>query len=472
MNELDSELILGSLLAHGFSAARNEDDADVILLNTCCVRETAERKALGKMWLLGLMKQKRPDLVLGICGCVAQKRKQQLLDQMPFLDIVCGTAQIGHLPEMIESARKNGEAQLSVEEDSAGKLDFTTARRKSPVKAFVSIMRGCDNYCSYCVVPYVRGRERSRPPQEIVAEVEELARRGYKEITLLGQNVNSYGKGLEAPCDLVELLERVNRVEGIERIRFVTSHPKDISPRLIEAMANLEKVCEQLHFPLQSGSDKILRLMNRGYTLDEYLRTVAALRNAVPDIALGTDIIVGFPGETDGDFAQTVEAMRMIEYDSAFIFKYSTREGTAAARLPDDVSLEKKKERNGILLQLQEGVSLRNNRSLIGGQVEVLVEGPSKRNPRKMMGRTRQNKIAVFDGGRDLTGRIIGLTVADATALTLFCEMPEPTHSCGITSALDEHPRTGVPFRTDITRTCQGRKGDEYIGLFEAEGAS
>jgi tRNA-2-methylthio-N6-dimethylallyladenosine synthase len=469
MNELDSELMLGLLLAQGFSEAKSEEDADVVLLNTCCVREMAERKALGKMGLLGQMKEKKPGLLLGICGCIAQKSKQKLLDAMPFLDIVCGTRQLGQLAEMIETARRNGTTQLRVEDDFVGKLDFRTARRKSPVKAFVSIMRGCDNYCSYCVVPYVRGRERSRSPEEIVAEVEDLARRGYKEVTLLGQNVNSYGKGLGVECDLVGLLERINRVEGIERIRFVTSHAKDISPRLIEAMARLEKVCEHLHFPLQSGSDKILKLMNRGYTLDEYLRTVDALRRVVPDIALGTDIIVGFPGETEGDFAQTVEAMRAIEYDSAFIFKYSTREGTEAARLPDDVPLATKKERNRIVLQLQEGISLMRNRSLIGEQAEVLVEGPSKRNPRKMMGRTRQNKIAVFDGARDLIGRILNLTVTDATAVTLFCEIRQAGQSSDTLRRREEHCSDGASQRESIG-LFHGRNEDEDFGLSEAEG--
>jgi tRNA-2-methylthio-N6-dimethylallyladenosine synthase len=425
MNELDSEFIRGALVRRGFGEAQHESQADIILLNTCSVREMAERKALGKMQLLGRLKGKKPHLILGICGCVAQQKKERLLDQLPFLDIVCGTGQIAQLPGMIDSVRQTGEKQVCVEDGSCENLDFALAKRTSPVKAFVSIMRGCDNYCSYCVVPYVRGRERSRPPEEILAEIEELARRGYKEVTLLGQNVNSYGKGLEAKSDLVALLERINDVEGIERIRFVTSHPKDISPRLIEAMARLDKVCEHLHFPLQSGSDKLLQLMNRGYTLTEYIELVDALRSTVADIALGTDIIVGFPGETEKDFAETVEAMRRIEYDSAFIFKYSTREGTAAANLPDDVPLEKKKERNQILLQLQQEISLKKNRALIGRHVEVLVEGPSKRNPQKMMGRTRGNRIAVFDGRCHLAGTLLKLTVTDATALTLFCETAE-----------------------------------------------
>jgi len=429
MNELDSEFMMGSLVRRGFEEAESESDADVIFLNTCTVREMAERKALGKMELLGQRKEKEPGLILGICGCVSQQKKEGLLHRMPFLDIVCGTGQIAHIPEMIEAVRKSRTRQISLEEDSCEKLDFREAKRKSTVKAFVCIMRGCDNYCSYCVVPYVRGRERSRPPEEIMAEIQELARRGYKEVTLLGQNVNSYGKGLETKCDLVELLERINDVAGIERIRFVTSHPKDIRPNLIEAMAHLEKVCEHLHFPLQSGSDKILQLMNRGYALSDYARIVDALRKTVPGIALGTDIIVGFPGETEEDFARTVEAMQTIEYDSAFIFKYSTREGTAAARLPDSVPLEKKKERNRILLQLQEEISLRKNRALVGGEVEVLVEGPSKRNPKKLMGRTRQNRIAVFDGGIDLVGKIVKMSVCDATALTLLCRVGEKTQT-------------------------------------------
>lgn len=423
MNELDSEFIRGALLERGLGEAQTESEADVILLNTCAVRKMAEGKALGKMGTLAKLKMENPHLILGICGCVAQQRKERLFDQMPFLDIVCGTSQIAQLPHMIESVRRTRATQIRVEDGTDETLDFGLAKRHSTIKAFVSIMRGCDNYCSYCVVPYVRGRERSRPPERILREIENLAREGYREITLLGQNVNSYGKGLQAKCDLVALLERINNIDGIERIRFVTSHPKDISPRLIEAIAGLEKVCEHLHFPLQSGSDKILSLMNRRYTLEHYTRLVDALRGAAPSIALGTDIIVGFPGESEEDFAETVEAMRRIEYDSAFIFKYSTREGTAAAKLADDVPLETKKERNQALLRLQKDISLKRNRSLIGREVEVLIEGPSKRNPLKMMGRTRQNQIAVFDGEKELIGRIVRMTVTHATALTLFCQI-------------------------------------------------
>lgn len=452
MNELDSEFIMGDVLARGFDQARSESDADIILLNTCCVREMAERKALGKMGLLGQMKREKPDLILGICGCMAQKRKQQLLNEMPFLDIVCGTAQMGQLPEMISSVQKSRARQLRVEDDSVGELDFGAARRKSSVKAFVSIMRGCDNYCSYCVVPYVRGRERSRPPEQILAEIEKLAERGYKEVTLLGQNVNSYGKGLAGKCDLVGLLEQINLIKGVERVRFVTSHPKDIGLRLVEAIAQFDKVCEHLHFPLQSGSDRILQLMNRKYAFHDYVRIVDALRTAIPDIALGTDIIVGFPSETEEDFEETVEAMRRIEYDSAFIFKYSTRENTAAAKLPDDVPLEKKKERNRILLQLQQEISLRKNRVAIGEEVEVLVEGPSKRNPNKMMGRTRQNKIAVFDGSSQLVGEILNLTVTDATALTLFCELPHGADVHQTKTAHGEQQQADAALRTDIER--------------------
>jgi tRNA-2-methylthio-N6-dimethylallyladenosine synthase len=425
MNDLDSQFIMGDLIARGFGEANDESEADIVLLNTCCVRGMAERKALGKMQLLGQLKESNPDLILGICGCMAQNRKGELLKELPFLDIVCGPSHIGQLGEMIDSVLERRVRKLHVEEDVEEEIDFGVARRGSRLKAFVSIMRGCDNYCSYCIVPYVRGREHSRRPQAILEEIKRLAGRGYKEVTLLGQNVNSYGKGLEENCDLVGLLEGVNEIEGIERIRFVTSHPKDISPRLIKAMAELEKVCEQLHFPLQSGSDRILRRMNRGYTLADYLRIVDSLRAAVPGIALATDIIVGFPGETEREFMETVEAMRRIEYDSAFIFKYSTREGTEAAKLADDVPLTEKKKRNKILLEQQEEVSLRKNRALIGTEVEVLVEGVSKRNARRMMGRTRRNRIAVFEGKPDIIGQILKRRVVGATALTLFCEEPK-----------------------------------------------
>lgn len=447
MNELDSEFMMGDLLARGFRRADSDSEADVVLLNTCCVRAMPERKALGKMGLLAKMKRERPDLVLGICGCMAQKRKETLFERMPFLDIVCGPGQIGQLAEMVVSVRRTRAKEIHIEEDAAGKLDFRKASRKGAIKALVSIMRGCDNYCSYCVVPYVRGSEQSRPPEQILAEIEDLAGKGYKEVTLLGQNVNSYGRGFAASYDLVDLLEQVNAIPGIQRIRFVTSHPKDVSLRLMEGMARLEKVCEHLHFPLQSGSDRILDLMNRGYTVADYLRIVDALRAVIPDIALGTDIIVGFPTETEDDFRDTLEAMRRIEYDSAFIFKYSTREGTAAAKFPDDVPLERKKKRNQALLELQERISLKKNQVWIGKEVEVLVEGPSKRNPNKLTGRTRQNHIAVFEGGTELAGGLVHVTVAEVTALTLFCELPQGENNSLRRSARRgrqsiHHPRT------------------------------
>jgi len=353
---------------------------------------------------------------------MAQKHQEALFKTLPFLDFVCGTQQIRRIPELIEQARKNREYLIDVSVMDEYPVDQSVAVREGMLKAWVPIMRGCDNYCSYCVVPYVRGREVSRPLKDIVSEVRRLADGGCKEVTLLGQNVNSYGKGLgDTKATFPRLLEHLNDIAGIERIRFVTSHPKDISAELIAQFGQLPKLCEYLHFPIQAGSDRILSLMNRKYTAGHYLDIVAKLRDRCPGIALSTDIIVGYPTETEDDFQKTVEVMRLIAYDSAYIFKYSTREGTAAAGRTDDVPLKVKEERNQALLALQEKISAEKNQALVGSQVEILVEGASKRNPARMTGRTRQNKIAVLEDAAALAGKSIVKEVRRATAVTLYC---------------------------------------------------
>ena len=422
MNESDSEVMAGLLAAAGYAPTDREDAADVIILNTCSVRLSAENKAIGKMRELGKLKAKRPELILGFCGCMAQKHQEALFKTLPFLDFVCGTQQIRRIPELIEQARKNREYLIDVSVMDEYPVDQSVAVREGMLKAWVPIMRGCDNYCSYCVVPYVRGREVSRPLKDIVSEVRRLADGGCKEVTLLGQNVNSYGKGLgDTKATFPRLLEHLNDIAGIERIRFVTSHPKDISAELIAQFGQLPKLCEYLHFPIQAGSDRILSLMNRKYTAGHYLDIVAKLRDRCPGIALSTDIIVGYPTETEDDFQKTVEVMRLIAYDSAYIFKYSTREGTAAAGRTDDVPLKVKEERNQALLALQEKISAEKNQALVGSQVEILVEGASKRNPARMTGRTRQNKIAVLEDAAALAGKSIVKEVRRATAVTLYC---------------------------------------------------
>lgn len=421
MNELDSEIIAGQLEQVGMIEADDEDSSDVIILNTCSVRDSAERKVFGKLQLLSHLKSKNPDCIIVLCGCMAEEHKDALLQKYPQLDIVCGTNNFDALPEMIAEVFVAHSRLTRTGTDKEMSPKFLDAKRISPVKAYVSIMRGCDNYCSYCVVPYVRGPERSRPYQEIYDEIAQLAHNGFKEVTLLGQNVNSYGRGLDEKTDFPTLLEKIHEIEGIERIRFVTSHPKDISDRLIRSIAELPKVCEYLHFPMQSGSDNILNKMNRGYTRADYLRIVERLKTAVKGLALSSDFIVGFPGETEEDFERTLSAVEQIRYDNTFMFKYSTRQGTAAAKYEDDVPAKMKEERHQRLLQTQNRISTEIHKSFIGRQVEVLVEGTSKKNPSRLTGRTRDNKIAVFSGDKGLIGKIIDLQVEDANIHTLYC---------------------------------------------------
>ena len=424
MNELDSELIAGGLIEAGLRAASGIEAADVVVINTCTVRDSAERKALGLLGLLARRKRERqPDLVLAICGCVAQAQGGALLERVPELDVVCGTRRIQDLPDLIRRAIEKRVRVVDVADGNMADLRTEGAARSGRVKAFVAVMRGCDNYCSYCVVPYVRGREVSRPPGEIVAEVRHLVERGVKEVTLLGQNVNSYGRGLDDEIDFAELLGRVSAVEGLRRLRFVTSHPKDISDRLIGAMAGLPVVCEYLHFPAQAGSDAVLERMNRGYTRAQYLGLVEKLRARVPGIALSTDLIVGFPGETVAEFEETVSLVETVRYDGAFMFKYSPRPGTAAAELDDDVPLDVKKARLARLLALQDEISLGKNRALIGRRIEVLVEGPSRKNAARHAGRTRCNRIAVFEPCPELVGELVAVEVLDATPHTLHARL-------------------------------------------------
>ena len=354
MNKHDSEAVLGLLMSYGYELTENRNEADVFLVNTCSVRKHAEDKVYSMLGELRKLKKKnKRDSVVGVIGCMAQKNKDEIFKRSSNVDFVCGTHNFHKIPEIIKSIIKQ---RSKIKLTDMGKQVFispTLSSRENKSSAWVSIMRGCDNFCSYCIVPYVRGREVSRPPENIIQEVEELAHAGYKEITLLGQNVNSYGKGLNENVNFSDLLEQVHRIEGIERIQFVTSHPKDISLKLIDAVVNLEKVSRYLHFPLQSGSDKILRLMNRGYTRSQYIDTVENLRKRIPNIRLGTDIIVGFPGEDEEDFDQTYQAMKDIEFNHAYMFKYSPREGTSAFKLKDDVPEQVKKDRLSKIINLQ-----------------------------------------------------------------------------------------------------------------------
>lgn len=420
MNVRDSETIKGILESLGYIETDNPDEADLLLFNTCSVRENPERKVYGRI------QQYKEDSgkIIGICGCMVQQGAEfeYIKNELPQVRLVFGTHNIHELPELLEKAEE-GQRVLNVWEDKQEIVEGLPAKRDQGVKAFVNISYGCNNFCTYCIVPYTRGREKSRTPENIISEVRELAQNGYKEVTLLGQNVNSYGKDLG--LDFAALLEKVHEVEGIERIRFTTSHPKDLSDRLIAAFKNLPKLCEHLHLPVQAGSDRILKKMNRRYTREQYLELVAKLRDAVPGIALTTDIIVGFPGETEEDFLQTLDIVEKVRYDSAFTFIYSPRKGTPAAEMPDQVDEEVKKERIYRLIDLQNRISGEINQEIVGSTVEVLVEGTSKTDPSRLTGKTRSNKTINFPGDVGLIGRTVQVEVTAGKLSSLEGKLKE-----------------------------------------------
>lgn len=426
MNKLDSELALASLLRAGCRQVSRPEDADVVLFNTCSVRQHAEDKVYSRLGALKGLKRKRPGLVIGVLGCMAQREGRRIFDRAPHVSLVCGTHMLPRLPELIERASQKDARVLATGDEADAELETWSHERPKearlhPFHAYVAIMRGCNNYCAYCVVPYVRGPEVSRPLNDIVEEARRLADQGCREITLLGQNVNSYRRAASGgqTAGLPDLLTQLDAVAGIERIRFVTSHPKDLSRAILQAMASLPKVCEHLHMPAQAGSDRILRLMNRRYSAAHYLELVALAREIVADITVASDFIVGFPSETEADFQQTADLMRRVRFQQCFIFRYSPRPGTAAADLPDDVPPEAKAQRNQTLLDLQEEISREDNARLVGQTVEVLVEGPSKGDKRKLTGRTCQNHIVVFEGPAGLAGQLVQVEVTGSTPLTL-----------------------------------------------------
>src|SRR3990170_7777415 len=411
MNKLDAELSLGLLQKEGYKIVDKVDDADVILYNTCSVRQHAEDKVYSHLGALKTLKKKHPDVIVGVLGCMAQKDAQSIFKRMPHVDLVCGTRMFSRLPELLLKIRNHGSHVLAIDEDQIVNVKRAVTYRPSFYQAFVTVMRGCDNYCSYCIVPYVRGREISRTIADIKAEVQALVSNGCKEITLLGQNINSYGKNLSENITLGDLLTELNELEGLERIRYVTSHPKDMSKELIRTMSRLEKVCEHLHMPAQSGSDRVLKKMHRGYTCSDYRVLISYAREQIPSITVASDFIVGFPGETEEDFQETVCLMGDIRFQNCFIFKYSTRSGTKASELEDNVPDEIKRERNIKLLDIQKFISLEENNKMIGRKVQVLVEGASKSDANRLSGRTRQNHIVVFNGSQDLVGKLAGVVI-------------------------------------------------------------
>lgn len=389
MNVHDSEKMLGVLEHEGYVKTDAPDEADLIIFNTCAIREKAEQKFYSQLGRIKKLKQRRKGLKIAVAGCVAQDAGEKIFRRAPHVDYVLGPQHIHRLGGILS----DGGAAAMTEEDSGIAFHEFEARREDPFRAWVNIMYGCDNFCSYCIVPYTRGREVSRPSASVVAEVRDLVRRGYREVTLLGQNVNSY----RSDIPFAELLEKIDAT-GISRVRFMTSHPRDLSYDLVDAMAGLGSVCEHVHLPLQSASDTVLASMNRGYTFDEYRKKIDLLRKRVPGISITTDIIVGFPGEQEEDFLATLSAVRDIRFDGIFGFKYSRRKGTAACAMPDHVEDSVKSERLGRLLELQDDITLENNQRLEGSVMDVLVEGAFEHDQALLSGRTRSNKIVAFEG--------------------------------------------------------------------------
>ncbi|MEW5723789.1 MAG: tRNA (N6-isopentenyl adenosine(37)-C2)-methylthiotransferase MiaB [Thermodesulfobacteriota bacterium] len=431
MNEYDSDVVFRLLSERGWSRTREIGQADFIFLNTCSIREKAEQKVYSYLGRLRPLKEARPDLVIGVGGCVAQQEGEKLLEAAPFVDLVLGTHGVRRLPDLLEEAARTRQAVCYTG------FDYETGRTPVPVpegaglKAFLTIMQGCDNFCAYCVVPYVRGREISRPPGDILAEAGGLLAGGVKEITLLGQNVNSYGRGLEPAADFVDLLERMAGLPGLLRLRFTTSHPKDLSPRLMRAMAEIGPLCEHLHLPVQAGSSAVLSAMGRGYSREEYLARVEALREARPGVALTTDVIVGFPGETEADFQETMSLVEQVRFDGMFSFKYSDRPNTRAAGLPGKVDEAVKGRRLSELQARQKEISASRNREMVGRRVEVLVEGRSGRYDGQLTGRTRGNKIVNFTGPSGLIGGLAEPLVVEAWANSLRGILPEAENAAG-----------------------------------------
>jgi len=420
MNIADSQTVTAILRRAGYTTTNNASEADIILLNTCAIREHAEERVLGRLSDLARLKHAHPNRKLGLLGCMAQHNRAALMNKAPWLDVVAGPDSYRRLPELLANA--DFDPAVDVRLDRTETYADVSPEHDNGVRAYVTVMRGCDKFCAFCVVPYVRGRERSIPAADILREVQQLAARGVKEIVLLGQTVNAYH---DEQVGFGELLKMVAAVGGIERIRFTSPHPSDMTPDVVEAMAREPKVQPYLHLPLQSGSDRILTAMGRGYTTDEYLRLVERLRSAIPDLALSTDIIVGFHGEDEQDFAATLGLIRTVGYDSAFMFKYSLREHTRAFRLGDTVSEVEKSRRLAEVISMQEAISLERNRNWVGRDVMVLVEGRARRGEGMMAGKTPQFKTALVPAAPTIKlGDIVPAQVVSATGHSLVCTLP------------------------------------------------
>lgn len=424
MNEHDTETMAGMLEEMGYAAASDYEEADFILFNTCAVRENAEDKVFGEIGRLKPLKNRNPELILGLCGCMAQEEvvRKMVAKTYPWIDIVFGTHNLHQLPELVDRARSSQETVIEVWDKAGEVIENLPKIRKEGIRAWVNIQYGCNKFCTYCIVPYTRGRERSRLPEDVVAEVRDLAAQGFKEVTLLGQNVNDYGTDLKSR-DFAGLLAAVNEVEGIERIRFTTSNPWNFSDKLIQTIARCEKVAEHIHLPVQSGNNTILRRMNRGYTREFYLDLVKRIREAVPGVSLTTDIIVGFPGETEEQFRDTLSLVEEVRFDNAYTFIYSPRAGTPAARFREQVPEAVQKERLQRLMDLQNRISRESNEKMKGQVVKVLVEGESKTNSNILQGRTATNKLVLFQGTKDLAGRLVDVLITEPQTWILKGEL-------------------------------------------------
>jgi len=424
MNERDEELIYGLLAREGYIKAESAEEAHIVLFNTCSVRKHAEDRAYGNAAMLKKWKKANPHKILGIVGCMAQSHKERIFARLPHVDFICGPANIFDIPGLIAKRLVQKERMYVSALGQAQRPDVEQpAASTGSVSAHVSISEGCDNFCSYCIVPYVRGRVRNRTMKLVLDEVKQLADSGCREVTLLGQNVNSYRNVKYNKKGFIHLLEEINRIKGIERIRFTTSHPKDAGKPLFKAMRDLDKVCEHLHLPLQSGSDTVLKRMARNYTRQAYLKLVEEFKKILPSAGISTDMIVGFPGETARDFRDTYDVMEEIGFDSAFIFKYSPRPPAKSSELKDDVPMPLKEERNHVLLKLQEDISLEIHSGLVGKEEEVLVSSANKKQMRKSLrGRTRTNKTTVFDGEQSMVGQLVNVKIKKVTPNTLIGE--------------------------------------------------
>ncbi len=429
MNEHDSEVMAALVENLGYRPASAPEEAELVIINTCAVRKKPEDKVASMLGKLDALKKERSDLIIAVGGCMSQQEDLAAYIKNRFrqVDLVFGTHALPRLPELLARARREKETIVDIKEDYDGR-EGLPARQASIFHAWLPVIYGCNNFCAYCVVPYVRGRERSRKFEDIVNEATGLAQKGYREITLLGQNVNSYGHDLPDKPAFASLLAELDRIPGLCRIRFMTSHPKDLSAELINTVARGKNICEHFHLPAQSGSNRILEKMNRRYSREQYLELARLIKECIPGVSITSDIIVGFPGETQGDFADTLDLLEQVRFDSAFAFIYSPRRGTRAEKYTDKTSYEEKEKRLQALNRVQQRISLEENEHLVGSTLEVLIEGPSKSNPELQTGRTRSNKLVHFPGAGSLTGLLTRVRITEARTWNLFGDMEGETY--------------------------------------------